>query len=187
MNERDFKNRRILIKKIKDGNVVADTKILRYEPTANSVFISAGSLALKKFYAVSVLIFGKDGLYEFEGTVKGAMVENETEVLLGKRREKEDRKRTRYPIAVDGRIDRVNVMQSDVTLKKPMHAQTVNMSSVGVLLRMDAGSFVIGNRFQTVLDIDDRDIELECEVVRIQNSLPQTEEYGCRIREIRLH
>ena len=96
MNENTFKNHRILVKRITDGKVVADTRIKRYEPVTNSFVISADSLTEKSYYQVTAMVFGEDDLYEFEGSIKGTVIENEVEISLGKRRKKEDRKRPRY-------------------------------------------------------------------------------------------
>lgn len=184
MNENTVKNHRILIKNAEDGQIIADTKILRFDSLANSVHISADSLKERKYYNISAFIFAEECLYEFFGTIKGVLVENEIEVLLGKSKEKEDRAKTRYPVALKGNIDGIIIEGKLIRLRKAIPIRTINMSANGILMITDSGSFGIGDRFTMALIIEDGEIALDCEIVRIQNSGMLTEEYGCRIREI---
>ncbi|MDE6844869.1 MAG: PilZ domain-containing protein [Lachnospiraceae bacterium] len=187
MNESTLKNRRILIKNIEDGKIIADTKIIRFDSLTNSAAISADSLVEKKYYNISAYVFAEECLYEFFGTIKGAMVDNEIEVFLGKSKTKEDRAKTRYPVALEGRIDGVVIDGRLIRLRKAMNIQTINMSANGVLMKADAGCFNVGESFSLLLRTEERDIGVICEIVRIQNGCMLTEEYGCRITEIRLN
>ncbi len=184
MNENTFKNHRILVKRITDGKVVADTRIKRYEPVTNSFVISADSLTEKSYYQVTAMVFGEDDLYEFEGSIKGTVIENEVEISLGKRRKKEDRKRPRYRLSASGLVTEIYFEKHGIRLHKPMFFKTINMSSGGVLLRMDSGSFERGNRFKGVIPVEGRKLEFICEIVRTQNDNRLTEEYGCRIANL---
>ncbi|MCH5259899.1 MAG: PilZ domain-containing protein [Lachnospiraceae bacterium] len=186
MNEKALKNRRILIKNAEDGKIIADTKIDSFDSVTNSVLIKADSLADRKYYTISAFVFAKDCLYEFFGTIRGALVGNQVEVFLGKSKEKEDRAKTRYPVALKGAIDGVVIEGRKIKLRKAMPIQTINMSANGVLMKADSGCFRIGDGFFLSLQVEEGEIELSCEIVRIQNSDMQTEEYGCRIREIRI-
>lgn len=186
MNEKALKNRRILIKNTEDGKIIADTKIIRFDSVTNSVLIKADSLADRKFYKISAFVFAKECLYEFFGTIRGALVDNEVEVFLGKSKEKEDRARTRYPVEMEGRIDGIVIDGKMIKLRKAMPIRTINMSANGVLMEADSGCFRTGDGFSLNLKVEEGEIELGCEIVRIQNSSMQTEEYGCRIREIRI-
>ncbi len=184
MNENDLKNRRILIKNAEDGQVIADTKILRFDSLTNSAHIGADSLRERRYYNISAYIFAEDCLYEYDGTIRGVLVDNEIEVFLGRSREKEDRVRTRYPVAMDGDIVSVYAGGKKVRLRRPMCMRTINMSASGVLLQADCGCFHIGDSFTLQLAVEEGEIELDCEIVRIQNVTMLTEEYGCRIFEI---
>lgn len=196
MNEAELKNRRILIKNVEDDTVIADTTILRFNSVSNSVMIRADSLQIKKSYNISAMIFMDKRLCEFSGTLKGAAVENEVEVFLGKSKEKESRARTRYPITLEGSIKGVYIDTKEISLHKSIHIKTVNMSASGVLLQADVGCFSIGEVFSLVLEIQDGVLEMQCEVVRVQNAerafleegeedMMLREEYGCKIRETR--
>lgn len=186
MNENAVKNRRILIKNAEGGQMIADTKILRFDSLTNSVYISADSLRDRKYYSISAYIFAEDGLYEFSGTIRGVMVGDEIEVFLGKSKEKEDRARTRYPVAMAGNITHVFAGGRKIRLRKPMSIETINMSAGGVLMKADCGCFHIGDGFTLKLKVEEGEIELDCRAVRIQNSTMLTEEYGCRILEIQI-
>ena len=184
MNENTVKNHRILIKNTEDGQIIADTKIIRFDSLTNSVLISADSLRERKFYNISAYIFAEECLYEFFGTIKGALVDNEIEVFLGKSKEKEDRAKTRYPVALAGDVDGLIIESRMVMLRKAMPIETINMSANGILMKADSGSFHIGDCFTLSLRVEEGRIELSCEIVRVQNSSMLTEEYGCRINEI---
>ncbi len=183
--ENALKKHRILIKEVKEGRIIADTKIIRYDSSRNAVVIDAGSLQKIKPYNVNVLIFGDDKLYEFCGTITGIMTNNEIEVLLGKSREKEDRKRARYAVTMNGFVKVIKIKNQNITLRKPIVFVTVNMSSNGILLKTGTGTFFVGCRFQMLLEMEGKNMEFDCEVIRIQNSTPKTEEYGCKIHATR--
>lgn len=186
MNENTIKNRRILIKNIEDGKIIADTKVIRFNSLTNAVLISADSLADRKYYNISAFIFAKKCLYEFYGTIKGVLVGNEVEVLLGKSKEKEDRAKTRYPVALEGNIDGIMIEGRMILLRKAIHIQTINMSANGILMKADSGCFTVGDCFTLNLKVEEGKIDLSCEIVRIQNSGMLTEEYGCRITGIQI-
>ena len=184
--ENALKDQRILIRREEDKELLADTKIIRYDILNNSVTISADSLEKKELSNVYILIFGVKKLYEFHGTIRGAMVENEVEVLLGRRKEKEDRKKPRYRIHMKGHVSAIKIEEEAISLRKPIEIKTLNMSSNGILMKADSGSFYIGSCFSISLIIDQKELEFDCEVVRIQNSKPRTEEYGCKVKVVRL-
>ena len=186
MNESTIRNRRILIKNTENGEIIADTKILGFDSLTNSVRISAASLPDKKYYRIIAFIFAEECLYELSGTIKGAMVDNEIEVLLGRSKEKEDRARTRYPVELKGVISHIIVDGRAIRLRKPMHIRTINMSANGVLMKADAGCFAVGDGFVLTLTVERGTIILHCGIVRINHNNMLTEEYGCRISGIQL-
>lgn len=186
MNESMIKNRRILIKNMENGEIIADTRILGFNSLTNSVSISADSLPDKKYYRISAFIFAEECLYEISGTIKGAMVDNEIEVFLGRSKEKEDRARTRYPVELEGVISHILIDGRKIRLRKPMDIRTINMSANGVLMKADTGCFTVGDGFVLTLTVERGTIVLHCGIVRINYSNMLTEEYGCRISGIQL-
>ena len=186
MNEGELKNRRIIIKNTENDQVIADTRIIRYNSSSNSVMISAASLLEKKFYNISAFIFSENSLYESYGTIRGTVTGNEIEVFLGKSREKEDRAKTRYPISVEGNVKGIYIDDKEISLHRGIHIETINMSANGILIKADAGSFDTGELFTLVLEMGKDTLELQCEVVRIQSGKELLEEYGCRIDEIKV-
>lgn len=185
MNESTLRNCRILIRNTEDGEMIADTKIIRYNKAINAVFISGDSLAEKKPYSISACIFTEGHLYEFAGTIRGVSMNNEIEVLLGRKREKEDRAMTRYPMETEGSINGRIIDGKLIPLHPHTTVHTVNMSATGVLIRADAGRFKIGDGFSLILGTEEKGMAMHCEVVRIQSSSEASEEYGCRIIEVR--
>lgn len=186
MNDGELKNRRIIIKNTENDQVIADTRIIRYNSSSNSVMISAASLLEKKFYNISAFIFSENSLYESYGTIRGTVTGNEIEVFLGKSREKEDRAKTRYPISVEGNVKGIYIDDKEISLHRGIHIETINMSANGILIKADAGSFDTGEMFTLVLEMGKDTLELQCEVVRIQSGKELLEEYGCRIDEIKV-
>lgn len=186
MNEGELKNRRIIIKNIENGQVIADTRILRYNSLSNSVMISAASLSEKKFYNISAIIFTENRLYESFGTIRGIVTRNEIEVFLGKSREKENRAKTRYPISVKGSVKGIYIDGREISLQRGIHIETINMSANGILIKADAGCFNTGEMFTVFLEMGKDTLALHCEVVRTQSGGELLEEYGCRINEIQI-
>lgn len=109
MYKSTLENCRILIKNVEDGEIIADTKIIRHNSMTNVVTIDAGSLAEKKHYRIVAYIFAKECLYEANGMTKGVVVNNEIEVFLGKSNQKENRAKTRYPIELEGVVGSVDI------------------------------------------------------------------------------
>ena len=85
-----------------------------------------------------------------------------------------------------GQVNAIQIQNQNVSLRKPIEIKTINMSSNGILMKADSGSFYIGSSFSISMIIDQKELEFDCEVVRIQNSKPRTEEYGCKVTEVRL-
>ena len=186
MNENTVKNRRILIRNVEDGKIIADTKIIRFDSLTNSAYISVNSLAVRKYYNISAIVFAEECLYEFYGTIRGALVDNEIEVFLGKSKEKENRARTRYPIALEGSIVGIIIENKMIRLRKSMDIRTVNMSASGILIQAYSGCFCVGDAFFMHVETGNGRMEISCEVVRIQNSGMMTEEYGCKMKEVEI-
>lgn len=184
MTEKEIKNQRIIIKNVKDNRIIADTKIIRYDSAVNSVYISAHSISDKKFYQVSVVIFAENCLYNFSGSMRGVIRENEMEVFLGKCETKEDRQAVRYSLVFEGSIEGVYIDTAKVRFHKPISVETIDMSSSGILLRAGAGFFQIGEKYSLLLKIKEDLLKMQCEIVRIQSDGTLTEEYGCRIEEV---
>lgn len=184
MKESEVKNCRILIRNEEDRQIIADTEIIRFDSHTNSVYISSDSLRERKPYNISAIIFEKECLYEFSGTIRGVLVDNEIEVLLGKSRKKENRAKTRYPVALEGNVDGLIIEGKMIKLRKAIYVETIDMSASGVLMKADSGCFGIGDCFSLNLKVEGGEIQLNCKIVRIQNSNMLTEEYGCRISEI---
>ena len=113
-----------------------------------------------------------------------AVIDNEIEAFLMKRKYKEHRGKTRYSLALEGNIDGIIIEGRRIKLRKAINIQIINMSVNGILLKADFGCFVIGDCFSLNLKMEDSEIQLNCEIVRIQNSSKLTEEYGCRITGI---
>ncbi len=179
--EKDLRDRRIVIKSLEDQKIIADTNILNYDALNNIVRVSAANIPDREYERIYALIFGNEGLYEYVGTIRGTVIANEIEILLGKSRMKEDRKRFRYNISMTGTILCIIIDGWNVTLRKPIKVQTINISSNGILFQADAGSFYLGNEFMLLLEIEEKVMGMKCEVVRIQNSTVRTEEYGCKV------
>ena len=184
--EKDLRNRRIIIKSLKDQKTIADTQILNYDALNSIVRVSATNIPDREYEKIYALIFGNENLYEYVGAIRGTVIANEIEVLLGKSRMKEDRKRCRYNISMTGTIFSIIITGWNITLRKPIEVKTINISSNGILFQADAGSFHIGNEFMLLLQIEEKVMELRCEVVRIQNSTIRSEEYGCTISAVAL-
>ena len=179
--EKDLRDRRIIVKSLTDQRMIADTKILNYDAENNIVRVSAADIPDRKCEQICALIFGDENLYEYVGSIRKTVIANEIEIMLGKSREKEDRKQSRYNISMTGTILSVIITDWNVTLRKPIEVETINISSNGVLFQADAGSFYMGSEFVLLLEVEGKAMRLKCEVVRIQNTTIGTEEYGCKV------
>ena len=179
--EKDLRGRRIIIKSLDDQKLIADTGISNYDAENSIVRVSAADVPDRKCEQINALIFGNESLYEYVGSIRKTVIANEIEILLGKSREKEDRSQSRYKISMTALISNMFITGWNITLRKPIEVETINISSSGILFRADAGSFYIGSEFMLSLEIEERAMNFKCEVVRIQNSTIRTEEYGCKV------
>ncbi|MEG0963455.1 MAG: PilZ domain-containing protein [Lachnospiraceae bacterium] len=182
--EKKLKDCRIIVRDMSTGKTIADTIIEEYDWRKNIVAISAMSLKNKECEKISALIIGNEGLYEFLGNIRRINLVDEVEIALYKGKEKEGRKCRRYEYTAHGIVENVKILNNNIKLHKPIDVDMVNMSANGILIRTFTGSFSRNDEIQINLKLNEKDIILKCEIMRIQNTTLWTEEYGCRTQAI---
>lgn len=180
----NIKNCRIIIKDINQEKVVADTYILGYDWDSNIVRISSTSLGGQKCNELSVLIFGRNGFYEYFGKIERANVANETVIGLYSGQERKGRSSRRYEFHASGDVTRIKIEDVYVTLLRPIEFTSVNISATGILISTYKGSFNKHDKISISLPLKDKELKMECKVIRIQNSTDWEEEYGCKILKV---
>ncbi|MGN0348600.1 MAG: PilZ domain-containing protein [Roseburia sp.] len=187
-HEINLKNCRALIRNKKSGQTIADTKITDFDSRRNLIKIRSSSLMSgriqERVLLVSVLIFTKEMLLEYNGRLRMTVTANELEIELSARREREDRESVRYTLEMEGKVEGLLVKHQKIFLRKPIDTISINISERGLLLCAAAGSFEIGDCVIVFLQSDGMELRGEYEVVRTQNSNLWTEEYGCRLVEM---
>lgn len=181
MVEKEIKNRRIIIKNTENGRTIADTEIISYDSNADSLLIPAASIQDKKFYRISAIIFAKDHLYKFHGTIRGTVSSREIEVFLSKRDTEKERQALRYPVDLEGKIEGIYKNGKIDMLSKPVPVNAINMSSNGILLKTETGYFRVGEIYSLLLETDAGTLQMQCEIARIQNTISWSKSYGCKI------
>lgn len=184
MVEKEIKNRRIIIKNTENDHTIADTKIISYDSDADTILIPAASIQDKKFYRVSAIIFAKEHLYKFHGTIRGNVSSREIEVFLSKRDTEKERRAFRYPVNLEGKIEGAYKNGKIDMFNKQVPVNAVNMSSNGILLKTETGYFRIGEIYSLLLETDAGILQMQCEIARIQNSGSWSKNYGCRIGNV---
>lgn len=175
-----FKGCRVVIRDATNDQLIADTKIVDFDSYRNVVKISASSVNCLGERAIYALIIDKKGMIcEYAGQMNNAVIANEVEVRLGAGRSKEDRKKARYNIEANGKVEAVILEEQAIYLHKPIEMSTKNISANGLLLETMSGSFDIGSQIVINFKLGDSILKNKYEVVRIQNSNLKTEEYGC--------
>ncbi len=172
--------RKIQIKDMNTGKLIASTRITAFDSAKKTVKISASGLSSPGCREVSVLIFGAHRLLEYYGNMNKPVIANELEIDLYSGRVREDRKRLRYDIKAPGKVTGIQIAGKRITLRKPIEITTKNISANGLLIESEAGSFEKGDRILIRLDLGETTLRGMYEVVRIQNQNLWTEEYGCR-------
>ena len=150
--------RKIQIKDLNTGKLIANTRITTFDSAKKTVKISASGLSSPGCREVSVLIFGVHRLLEYYGNMNKPVIANELEIDLYSGRVREDRKRSRYDIKAPGKVTGIPIAGKRITLR----------------------SFEKGDRILIRLDLGETTLRGMYEVVRIQNQNLWTEEYGCR-------
>lgn len=184
MLEKEIKNHRIIIKDASTNQILADTEVLRYNGSVNSVVISSQSILEKNFYQIYAFIFAENYLYKCSGTIRGIPKGSEIEVFLGKYETIEERHAVRYSLALEGSIEGIYIDNQEELFENPMPIKTLNMSSTGILLSADESCFDIGASYALVVRVNIGLLKMKCEVVRIKNNSDGTAEYGCRIKNV---
>lgn len=184
MVEKEIINRRIIIKNTENDQTIADTKIISYDSDADTLLIPAASIQDKKFYRVSAIIFAKEHLYKFHGTIRGNVSSREIEVFLSKRDTEKERRAFRYPVNLEGKIEGAYKNGKIDMFSKQVPVNAVNMSSNGILLKTETGYFRVGEIYSLLLETDAGTLQMQCEVARIQNSGSWSKNYGCRIGNV---
>lgn len=171
---------RAQMKDIQSNQLIADTRINAYDSNKKIVKISASDIHSFGEREVSLLVFSKNELFEYFGNLKRVMIANEYEISLYSGGKKEDRKRKRYEIVAEGKVEGIVVNQQKIQLQKPIAFTTRNISADGILIEAMAGSFEKKNQIQVLIELGDNRLQGNYEVVRVQNQSLWTEEYGCR-------
>lgn len=184
MLEKEIKNHRIIIKDADSNQTIADTAVIRYNSSVNSVIISAKSIPAKRSYRIYAFIFAESYLYKCNGTIREMTRGDEIEVFLGKYETMEDRHAVRYSLVLEGIVEGGYIDGKETMFPSPLPVRTVNMSSTGILIRADDGCFQKGGRYALLLKTNIGELKMQCEVVRITNSDGVTADYGCRIRQV---
>lgn len=182
MNEElKLKNCRIIIKDARENVTIGDTLITSYDWNNNAVRVSMASVDRRGCKQVNVLIIGREHLYEYSGRFRTANIGNEIEIELYQGQERKGRSTRRYEFHAKGSVERIKIQEQFIELNKPIEVTAVNISSNGILVRTWCDSFERHQQIQIKLNMEGKDLKLECEVLRIQNSTLWTEEYGCKI------
>ena len=95
--------RKIQIKDLNTGKLIASTRITAFDSAKKTVKISASGLSSPGCREVSVLIFGAHRLLEYYGNMNKPVIANELEIDLYSGRVREDRERSRYDIKAPGK------------------------------------------------------------------------------------
>lgn len=176
----NFKNCRIIVKDVNADKVLADTKILSHDDSANTIKISMGDIQYSPMQEIYILIFGQKSLYEYQGTLGKTMTANEITIFLRQGQERESRICKRYAFEVPGEIKALKLESTFVELHTPIPLKTRNISASGVLLQTVASSLYVGMIIRMELQMDGKIYQVETEVMRTQNATLRTEEYGCQ-------
>lgn len=177
-----LKNCRIIIKAISQNSTLADTVITSCDWQTNTVRIDSLHLPdSRRMGDVLVLIFEREGLYEYRGKLGSVNISNEKEIRLYQGRERESRLNSRYDFRTAGAVLCIKIKKQQIMLRKPIPISTVNISSSGLLIQAMSESFRPRDEVEIDITMGDRQMKLECQIVRTQNNNLWTEEYGCRI------
>lgn len=185
-NSVNWKNCRVIIRDIRNDALLADTLLKSWDKERNTIRIESGEMIHKNMKnvegdtRVSVLMMFSGELIEFNGILRDRVVANTREIALSRRRERENRKATRYNIDVDGIVEGMVFYKQRIGLRKPIWVRTENISKTGLLIRTLSRSFEVGDVFTLLLELQGQKIRNTYEIVRKQNSGIWQEEYGCK-------
>lgn len=171
---------RTQIKDMETNELIANTKIIAYDPVNKILTISGSGMRYRGDREVSLLVFYKDDIFEYFGNLRKPLVSNEFEICLYRGKKKEGRSNKRYDIVAKGRVKGIEIEGQRVELRKPIEITTKNISANGLLIESMAGSFERKDRIWLDIDYGEAKIRGVYEVVRLQNQNLWTEEYGCR-------
>lgn len=176
-----LKDARVLIKDAASGCLLADTTIKHYDPHSNKIKIPMSSIAFRENILVTLWIFTGDDIYEYSGRVRRTVVANEVEIALFAGHNKNHRRYKRCRINAQGLIEGIILGNQAVIFHKPIHITAMNISRSGLRIRAMSGSLEAGDVFLVSLDVPGRQFRYVYQVVNVQNSTLETEEYGCKI------
>lgn len=177
---KDLAGCRILLKDLESGKKIADTKITGTDSEKKLLRISANSIAIRENRKIVALVFARDGLQEYTGTLRKTVIANEMEVALGTGKAAEKRRFGRYPYQLEGKIEELIYGTQRIRLRRPISMMTQNISASGLLMRTYSDCFEIGDRIRITLQLKDTELKNDYEVVRIEPLGKWEESYGLR-------
>lgn len=176
----EYKGKKVIIYDENRKKTIAESEILEYDRITHLItVVTDGSISENEH--VSLLVFGKDRLYEYKGTTRPSPRLSRLDIALYQGKPKEDRAYTRYSVNAKASISSMVIGGKLVPIRQEIPLDVVNLSVNGVLLRGNTNLLNLGTSFQLKLHLDGGDPALlNTTVLRVQRPNPSVSEFGCK-------
>ncbi len=176
----DFTGCRVVIPFTDMGISSHETKIIEHNRQFHTIKIKIdGANFISSLTHISIVIFTKDDILHFMGSVRKSFDINTIEIAIYNGKHKEDRRNPRYDISSCGLVSSLCISRQFITLRTPLMVNVINISSSGALVRTLPNAFFKGSIFSLDLELNGSEMKLMCLVVRVNELDAETANYGC--------
>ena len=177
-------NCRIILRDVESGRTIADTMILTYDGTKDSIRIATEGIFLDEGTKISALIFSRSGLFENQGTVGGREADA-TQITLYEGTSRNDRHAVRYRVNIQGEVDRI-VRPSEGKISESFGITVLNMSSIGLLIQAPEGRIREKDVIRFSAVSKGQRLSITAEAMRVAGADNGMENIGCSVQLVNL-
>jgi len=174
-----FRNCPVVIYDADDSNIIARTNVEAHYAGGKSIVISEEMKSIERGTHLKLLIIHESGVSEFRGIARG-FFDGTREITLYDEQQREARAAVRHDLNVPAVVTGIVDDSVRKPLQPPLKVVVENMSSTGVLIKVESENFDIDCVLEINVDIGGNPALLTTKVVREQVNADKTLSFGCR-------
>lgn len=175
----DYKGCKTVVRDVQSHQVIADTTILEYDKKTAVATLDSSDFNTLDCTRITMLVLYEGVLYEFHGNIRRPAPPGRVVIAMFKGRVKEDRTARRYAVNAPAMIESLIINGRQEPLPYPEPATIINISTGGMLLRVESMKIGAAASFRVRLMIDGTPTYLNNCAVRTHKKGPGYIEYGC--------
>lgn len=168
----------------RSNELLAKAAIIKYDKARQILTVNSSYFTNNESIRVNMLISTEKSVIECQGVVRSYDGLGYREITVFNAKEKNRRSTVRYPIHADATIYNILLSGSTSLIDSSFPVTLSDISSSGALLTISSIDLNVGSTFQLKLKIEDSDVIINTNVVRIISSEGGVMQLGCNFTSI---